>query len=78
MKSSPYVRVEDITHGVHEDKLRLPPPFWGVQQVAVDRDVEAVRVPRVSHGMQTFRQPFGIAVFASRADFVASCDWGSR
>jgi hypothetical protein len=66
------VLVEQVTHGVHEDSPGLTPSERQPDKIGLERDLEAVSIPGLTHGSQSVRHPLGIAVLASRADLCAA------
>jgi len=63
--------VQEIAHGVYEDGLRLLPLERQLQGACVEGKFEAIRVVRLTHGLESQRHPLRIAVLASGADLRA-------
>jgi hypothetical protein len=49
-----------------------------IKHVLVESNLESVLVVGLSHGLESMRHCFGIAVSAARTDFGATSDWIPR
>ena len=66
------VLMENVTHGVYEDRHGARPSQWFINLVFVSCDPEAVDVVGRSHRLQASCHAFGIAVLATGTDFGAA------
>lgn len=68
-----HILVEQVAHGIDEDRLRLLPCEWHFQHMLVHRKFEAVCIVRLPHELQAICQPFRIAMLATGTDFRTTC-----
>lgn len=68
------VRMEEVTHGVHEYQARPAPVHGEVDQIVVERNSETSRIPGLPHRLKPTRKSFGVAVLAPTADLRAAGD----
>jgi len=70
-----HVPVEQVAHGVDEDRVGLAEAQGGVEHPLVSRHLsEVVLVIRLAHGSKAFRHPLCIAMLAARTEFRATRD----
>lgn len=69
-----HILVEEIAHGVHEDRPGLPPTKRQIKHLGLQGQLEPVCVVRLAHGLKALSHGFRIAMQAARADLGATCD----
>ena len=69
-----HIFMEQIAHGIDENSARLAHPPRQVDQVVVQREVEAVGVAGIAHRLEPLGHALGVTVAAAFGDLGTAGD----